>query len=241
MADNTLQTAAETISTDEIATLNGVTQAAGLKMQRMKMAFGSDSVARDIDNANPLPVGSQVPVYRGRAGSFRIPGRAGTTGQKLISLHNATGSTVKVTVNKVFVDLLQTAVIAVTVIPPIVRVYLVTVLPTNGTACTKVALGGTGATSANVTALQDASADGTNSTTALTATLPAGAVLTQEFAPRLITAAGYEVEDRMEFFNGDATVSLGALQGIVVMLDYTVATANPITNFWIAGIDWSEN
>lgn len=178
--------------------------------------------------------------HRGRANTFRIPGLAGTTGQKLASIHNATGSTVKVAVHKVTVDMTCTVVKAVTVLPPVVRLYKVTVLPTGGAALTKVAEDSArAASSASVTLLQGASADGTG--VALTATLPAGAVVASEFAPRLITAVGYEMSDRMEFFAGDGEeITLGALEGLVVNLDYTLATQNPATDMWVVGMQWEE-
>jgi hypothetical protein len=180
--------------------------------------------------------------FKGAGASWRVTGRAGTTGQKIAALHNATGSTVRVAVNKVTVDLLQTAVIAVTVIPPIIRLWKFTAVPTSGTNTTKVPMDSSLATSnASVTMWGDASADGTNSTTALTVTLPAGTIITQEFAPRLITAAGYEALDRVEFLQGaDTSVILNPLEGICVFLDYTLATQNPITNFWVSTIYWEE-
>jgi hypothetical protein len=178
-------------------------------------------------------------THKGRAMSFRIPGLAGTAGQKLFSLHNATGSAVRVDIEQIAVDAVTTAVIAVTVIPPVIRVYKVTVLPTGGTAVTKVSRDSAlSASSGSVTILQGASADGTGTT--LTATLPAGAVITQEFAPRLITAAGYEMFDRTIFLES-SNVTLNALEGIVVMLDYTLATANPTTNSWLVGCEWNEH
>jgi len=178
----------------------------------------------------------------GRAATFRIPGRAGTAGQRLFSIHNATGSTVVVDLNRVTVDLVQTVVKAVTVLPAIIRLYKVTVLPTNGTAVTKVSEDSGGvATSSSVTVLQDASADGVSSATALTATLPAGAVMTQEYAPRLITAAGYEAADRLEFLSGgDSCILLRPLEGVVVALDYVLATQNPVTDMWIVTCQWEE-
>jgi len=181
-------------------------------------------------------------AYAGKASTFRIPGRAGTTGQKLFSIHNATGSTIVAEVHKITVDLVQTVIKAVTVLPPVIRLWKVTVLPTNGTAATKVAEdSGATATSASVTVLQDASADGTNSTTALTATLPAGTVVSEEFAPRLITAAGYEMFDRTEFMSDELeSVVLRPLEGLVVYLDYTAATQNPITDMWLVGCRWEE-
>ena len=179
--------------------------------------------------------------HTGRASTFRTPGRAGTTGQRIFSIHNATGSSVAVAVNRITVDLLQTVVKAVTVAPPMIRLYKVTVLPTNGTAATKVAEDSSGpATSSSVTILQDASADGTSSGTALTATLPAAAVITQEFAPRLITAVGYEMADRLEFLTGPWYITLRALEGVVVELAYTVATQNPVTDQWLVTAQWEE-
>lgn len=179
-------------------------------------------------------------TYKGRVATFRTPGRAGTAGQKLFALHNATASAKVVSINQISVDLVQTVVKAVTVLPPVIRVYRVTVLPTNGTAGTKVARDTALTSSASLTVFQDAQADGTSSATALTATLPAGNVLTQEYAPRFITAAGYEPFDRTTFFGGQTTIVLRALEGIVVMLDYTLATQNPITDMWIVGCEWDE-
>lgn len=192
------------------------------------------------DLAGRLRVQLDDNVYIGRVCTFRIPGRAGTAGQKIFSIHNATGSTVTVRVRKMFIDIYQTVIKAVTVAPPVIRAWKVTVLPTNGTALTKVQIGGSGATSSSVTVLGDASSDGTGSATALTATLPAGAIISQEFAPRLITAAGYEMADRIEFFIG-STIKLAALEGVVVFLDYTLATQNPATDMWIVGCEWDEN
>jgi len=192
-----------------------------------------------VQRVEPVDASRQV-SYVGRASSFRTPGRAGTTGQKLLSLHNASGSKVKVRVSKLFVDLSQTVIKAVTVIPVIVRVWKVTVLPTNGTALTKVPIDSTYSSSASVTILGDASADATGSATTLTATLPAGMFVAQEYSSRLITGAGYEPWDREVFLDGDDFVTLNALEGIVVFLDYTVAGANPITDMWLATVQWEE-
>jgi hypothetical protein len=178
-------------------------------------------------------------LYLGRVSTFRTIGRAGTAGQKLMSLHNATGSPVKVTIRKVMVDMATTVIKAVTVLPPVIRLYKVTVLPTGGTAMTKVKIGGTSTSNAAVTVLQDAATETTLSGTALTATLPAGNIITQEWAPRMITAAGYEMADRIEFLS-DSDVILGALEGIVLFLDYSLATQNPATDVWTAALEWSE-
>ena len=55
MADNTAQNGTATIATDGIVTLNGGT-VAEVQAQRVKVGFGSDSVFRDVDAANGLPV-----------------------------------------------------------------------------------------------------------------------------------------------------------------------------------------
>ena len=60
MPDNTAlnlaSTAGDLIATDELTTINGVAATAGLKVQRVKVGFGTDNLLRDVDAANPLPV-----------------------------------------------------------------------------------------------------------------------------------------------------------------------------------------
>lgn len=213
------------------------------KSQQFKLADGTPNSSNKakVSAAGALLVTDDVApaIYRGRAASFSTPGRAGAAGQKLFSMYNAAASGLVVTIESIFVDLTQGAVIAVTVRPVVIRVYRVTVAPTNGTAVTKVALDSSLAPSGSVTVLADSSADGTLSASALTATLPAGNILTQTYAARLITAAGYEPFDRETFFGGSGdNVVLRPGEGIVVMLDYTLATQNPSTNQWIVTTQW---
>ena len=246
MADNTTLnsgTGGDVIATDDLTTLNGGA-VSGFKAQRVKVGWGVDATFTDVKASTPLPVDTdskRVVSYYGRACSFRMPGRAGTAGQNLFSLHNATGSTVIVDLERLTIDTVVTVVKAVTVLPPSIRLYRVTVLPTNGTAVQKVARDSSLTSSSSVTILQDASADGTASTTTLTATIPANNVVTQMFAPRLITAAGYEMIDTFAFFEGsDQRLVLRPLEGVVVRLDYTVATQNPITDMWSCDLKWTE-
>jgi len=200
-----------------------------------------------VQRVEPVVGGKQV-SYRGRAATFRTPGRAGTTGQKILAIHNATGSAVKVDITKIFVDVVQTAAagIAPTVIPPVIRAWKFTAVPTNGSSITKVPEDSNLSSNSSVTLWQDASADGTNSTTALTITLPAGTVVTEEYKPRMLvvgTSAStyYEPFDRTEFFDeDDEIITLNALEGLAVFLDYTVATANPTTDMWVTGVRWIE-
>lgn len=213
------------------------TDGAGKKTRTRSRTVGANSVHEPY----VLIQDPRLVTYYGKVSTFRIPGRAGTVGQKLFSIHNATGSTIKVDVEKITVDLVQTVVKAVTVLPPVIRIWKVTVLPTNGTAGTKTPMNSSLTSSASLTVLQDALSDGSSSASALTATLPAGTVVSQEFASRLITAAGFEMMDRAEFLSGqDEIVTLNALEGLVVFADYVLATQNPITDMWIVGCRWTE-
>lgn len=188
--------------------------------------------------------------YEGRVATFRTLGRAGATGQKIFAIHNATGSTVAVDVCKITVDVIATAgPVAVATIPPIIRLWKFTAVPTNGTVLSKVSAdsGGT-ATSSSVTVWGDASADGTGSATTLTVTLPAGNIITQEYAPRYVYTSGtavtttpvMEVADRMAFLAGDnEVITLRALEGICVFVD-SVAAGNPVTNMYLVTCQWEE-
>jgi hypothetical protein len=196
------------------------------------------SLVTGIQRIEPVDA-SRILTYKGRAATFRTPGRAGTTGQKIFALHNATASTVLVDVHRISVDLVQTA--AKLILPPIVRTWKFTAVPTNGTALTKLPEDSLFTSNSAVTAWGDASADGTNSGTALTVTLPAGTFLEQIFAPRALTLVGYEPVDNVTFFEGfDEYITLRALEGLCVFLDYTVTTANPTSDMWLVNASWDE-
>ena len=192
-----------------------------------------------------VPVKDYIVSFRGRAGTFLTPGRA-TVGQKLLALHNATGSSIFVNVNRVRIDLLTTVAKAATIVPPIIRVQRFTAVPSAGTALAKTGLDTGLSSNAAVTAWGDASADGTSSGTTLAVTVTSGVgILGQAWAPRLIqsTAVGisYEPLDTVEFFIGEPDIVLRALEGVVVWLDQAVVTTgNPITDRWLAVIDWEE-
>lgn len=98
MADNTLQTAADNIATDELSTLNGVSQSAPLpKAQRMKPGFGLDGDFTDVSNTNPLPVnlaasggvGSPVTQALTAVGAAGLAGTTSTTGSAVINVASA--------------------------------------------------------------------------------------------------------------------------------------------------------
>lgn len=182
-----------------------------------------------------IPVRDRIVSYQGRAATFRIAGIAGTTGHKLLSIHNATGSTVVVEIQKIFIDTMSTA--AKVVAPAIARLHRVTVLPTGGTACPKVPVDSSLTSNASVTVLQAASSETVAST--ITATIPASSILTQQHLPRALTLVGYEMSDRIEMCEDDP-ITLRALEGIVLNLDYSVATASATTDVYIAGVYWEE-
>lgn len=174
--------------------------------------------------------------YTGRFTTNITPGRAATN-HKLAAIHNATGSTVRVDVGFVGIDVYQTVIKAVTVPPPMVRLSRFTVLPTGGTAGVKSAEDTGASSSSSITLWQDASADRTSSASALTITTVSG--LTQEFVPRMITAAGYEPADRMEFLS-NGVITLRALEGLCVELISAAGTSEPITDQFCVTMRWEE-
>ena len=190
-----------------------------------------------------IPVEDKIVSYRGRATTFVTPGRAAVA-QKAFAIHNATGSAVLVAVNRVRVDMLSTALKAATVLPPLIRIHRFTVLPTGGTALSKIGLDTAQTSSASVTVWGDSSADnagaGTSSATTLTVTTLAPPTA-QRYAPRFITLAGYEPMDSVTFFEGEPDIILRPLEGLCVFLDMaTLTTGNPATDKWVVGADWTE-
>ena len=193
-----------------------------------------------------VPVNDRITTFAGRVTTFITPGRGGAIGadHKIIALHNATGSTVLVNINRITVDLLTTVVKAVTVIPPVIRLQRFTAVPTGGTALTKVGFNTTQTSSSSVTAWGDSSADnsgaGTSSGTQLTIT--AGGVISQVWAPRMLSAVGYETVDFAPFMYGSADIVLNALEGVCINLGggFQATTVDPTTDKWIAEIDFEE-
>jgi hypothetical protein len=191
-----------------------------------------------VQRVEPVQASKQV-TYLGRGSTFKTLGRAGTAGQKIFAIFNAAGSTVLVDVDKITIDVMQIA--AKVVEPPAVRAWKIAAVPTNGNAVTKVPEDSLLASNSSVTLWQDSSADNTSSATALAATLPAGTIITEEWAARALTLTGYEQFDKSIFFDGqDEVITLRAGEGICIFLDYTVATANPATDKWTTTVRWIE-
>lgn len=214
----------------------------GAKVRTRQRLVGANTVEEQFF----IPGSERVVSFRGRAGTFRIPGRAATAnGRTLWQIWNGAGSGVLVAVEAVATDIYQTVVKAVTVPPPTIRLYRTTTALTGGAALAKVALDTAQGSSGVVALLQDGTADGTIAATPLGAAAsaaPAGSlILTQEFAPRMITAVGYEMMDRSEFLGDtDSAVILREGQGAILRVDYPAATSDPITDMWVSVVRWSE-
>jgi hypothetical protein len=244
MADNTtlpIGTGGDLISTDELLTRDGAAAVAGEKAQLIKPGFGAPNDIRSTSRQFPFPVDTdsrRLISYWGRACTFKTPGRAAVS-QKILSIHNAVGSTVLVAVNRVRVDILSTAVKAVTIVMPVIRVVRYTTVQTNGTVLGKGSVDTALTSNASVTVTGDASADGTLSATTLT--LTPTSTIAQGYAPRVFTAVGYELMDTITFFEGSTDVILRAGEGLAVFLDNAVVTTGiPATDIYISSIDWNE-
>ncbi len=209
----------------------------GRRQATAKRNMTRDGVTADFHHDEVIVVDRRVVTYKGAVGSFRTPGLAGTTGQNLFAIHNATGSTVLVDVLSLNVSMYDTAVKAVA--PPIVRAWRFTAIPTGGAAVTKRGTDTAQTSNASVTVWQGASADGTG--VALTVTRPAAQFISQIPASRALTLASAEPDREQFLLEKTGKVTLRALEGIAVFLDYTVATSNPATDMWQVDCVWEEH
>lgn len=94
MADNTTQSGADTIATDDLATLNG-SASSGVKIQRVKVGFGVDGDSTDVSGANPLPTKqeSDVATVTSVAASVTsVTVIAANANRRGLTLHSTTAS-----------------------------------------------------------------------------------------------------------------------------------------------------
>ncbi len=212
----------------------------GKKLRHRERTVGANTVYEQY----VIVENERLISYTGRSVSFRIPGRALTTGQTLMQLFNGAGSGVLVACERISFDQYQTVVKGVLIHPPLIRIRRVSAALTGGVAMSKVAQDTNQSSAALVTLLQDASADGTSAATALggVAVPDNTGTMTQEVCPRLITAAGYEVADRLDFLDGDEDrCLLREGQGVTVRLDTPVTTTqSPTTDMHVVTVRWSE-
>lgn len=240
--DFAAQNGTEKLSTNALTTVNGTTVTAdNIEVQRTKVGFGVDGQYRDTSAQFPMPVDmdSRKNIsFLGKTCSFKTPGRAAVS-QKILSIHNAVGSTVLVDVNGFSVDILSTAVKEITIVVPIIRIVRYSTVQTNGTVLNKGTLNTSQTSNTSVTVVGDASADGTLS--ASTLTLTPTATLEQGYAPRIFTAVGYEIMDTTPFINDGRPTTLRAGEGLAVFLDNAVVTTGiPATDIYAASVDWNE-
>lgn len=222
----------------------GTSQTGGVALR----GYRRGALSTDSWDQYVVPLDNRIVTFSGRASTFLTPGR-GAASQKIMALHNATGSSVLVNVNRIRVDMLagNGSTKVLTTLPPIIRIHRFTALPTGGTGLTKSALDSSGISNVAVTAWGDASANGTSSATTLTITIPSNSALAQVYGPRTLgastanaSASGYELLDTAVFFEDEDDIVLRALEGICVFLDQSATAGNLTTDGWAAIIDWQE-
>ena len=215
----------------------------GAKLRTRSRVVGANTVHEQY----VIPQEEAVFSYKGRAGTFRLVGRATAT-QNLFTIWNgSTNANLIVRVNRILLDTYTTAAKLLATAPPIVRVSRITAAPTSGDLMIKSTRDTTaGTTDANVVLRQDSASDTTVSTTTLAAAPTAGNMLTQEVLPRVVTPNAtttasvnpyFEPADRMEFFAGEPDIILRQNQGLVV---HIAVNANAATDFYFGAIDWDE-
>lgn len=217
------------------------TVGAGVDEHRQVVVVGDPTTAASVGRVTPagaqLTTGSfRTVTYRGRAGTFRQLGIAGTAGQKLFSIFNVAASGFIVDVESITYDVYQTA--ARVVAPPVIRLHRLTTAPTGGTAVSKVAVDSSLTPSSSLVLLQGTASDG-GAATAIVCTPAAGTLVTQEPVARALTLVGYEQFDRGDFLGTDASIVLREGEGLLLNLDYTVATSNPITDNYVVNVRWT--
>jgi hypothetical protein len=143
--------------------------------------------AADPHDAFVIPVSDRVVSNRGLFSSFRMVGRVGTS-RPMFSISLAAGSSIMVAVRRLVVQTDSTA--ARTAVMMQYKTYRAsTANISNGTVLTKGQFDTTDEPSADVVCRGDASADGTNSASALTFSA-VGTLLWQQFSHRMHTLAG---------------------------------------------------
>lgn len=169
--------------------------------------------------------GSRVVTGAATAATFRIPARAATSQVLASGLNNASATNL-IQIRRIAVEV--DTIVAKAVLGSWLRIRRITA-QTGGTAWTPTladtgeALAGTG-----LTLLQDASADGTNSTTALSST-QTGVDFWQQVVPRMATQAGIWNPNSLSMlpddggWTDDNGLVLRAGQGFQIRLDSPAA------------------
>lgn len=175
------------------------------------------------------PVAQRQVLSKWIATSFRTLGSA-ASGQNLITIENAAGSTRLLAIRKLRLEMDATAVL--TAVAPDVKFGRTSALPTGGTTLTKVLLDTT-QTSSSSAVVRGATASDGGAATAITATLAATGW--HQFMMRLHTAVGQVLPDDWncipDICDTDPVI-LRAGEGVAVQVVGTAAS-NAATNHYV--------
>lgn len=172
-----------------------------------------------------IPVSDRVIAGEWVSSSFRIPARA-LAAQTLAAVFVGASSAQFLVIRDILVD--QETIAIKTVINPLLKVQKTSVVHTNGTAGTKNLTDSNDATDANITVAFDASADGTNSASALTNGTLTGAAFQPRYATRMHTAVGISISgsDPLQHMRGlpeNKPMVLRPSQGLVLQMSAAAA------------------
>lgn len=197
-------------------------------------------VAMLADAQYVIPIGQRQVSYCGAAATFRMVGNAATS-QNLFRIINGSGTAVIVGVRKLNVEMDSTA--AQTAVAVDFKVSRSTGTLAGGTTMTKVAQDTALTSDANVVLTGGASADGTNSASAITG-VTAGSTLWHQFGSRQQTAAGYQSPDDYNLIPAELAdsegITLRSGEQLLVQLVTGATTQNPNTNHYVVKCAWDE-
>lgn len=146
--------------------------------------------AVSYDEQYVIPTSERVVAGEWISSSFRIPARAATS-QVLAALWVGASSAQLLAIRDILID--QETIAAKTVINPLIKLQKMSTTFASGTAGTKNLTDSSDATDTNITCAFDASADGTNSATALAAGTLTGAAYSPRFTTRMHTSVGVSI------------------------------------------------
>lgn len=192
----------------------------GSKLRTRSRTVGANTVHEQY----VISQSERVVAARAWVSSHRIPVRASAS-QPVFTLWNGGLNLVSVRRLSMEVD----SIVASTALAPYVRLYRITAAPTGGTVLAKGLQDTAETSSAAIVATCDASADGTNSATALAATANPTTHLWQQTVPRWHTLVGYGSLPVLNLLPDDANLNqedpiiLRPTQGLLVRVEAAAA------------------
>lgn len=203
---------------------------AGAKMRTRGRTIGANAVEEQY----VLVASERVVVARLWWATSRIPCRA-VTSQPLFTIWN--GGTNLVAVRRLTAE--SDTIVAKAALSPVLRTFRMTTASTAGDTLVGFSQDTNDTGSAGVVARQDASADGTSSASALTATPNPTTKAWQQTAPRMHTAVGYLGPTVLNLLPDDSgVVAEGPLilrpsQGLVVRMEVAAAPTAADYHFYL--------